>query len=142
MKKLLGTLFDKTFLKYLAVGCFNTLFGSAIMFTAYNLLHLPYTISVGANYVIGSIVSYFLNKRFTFGRKGRSPRTALRFALNIAVCCVIAYGVARPLTHSLLSGVGQSVQDNGAMLVGMVLFVMLNYIGQRFFTVRDSEKQN
>lgn len=32
--------FDKTFLKFLLVGAVNTIFGTAIMFGAYNLLHL------------------------------------------------------------------------------------------------------
>ena len=32
------------------------------MFAAYNLLHLSYWVSSASNYVVGSIVSYFLNK--------------------------------------------------------------------------------
>ena len=31
------------------------------------------------------------------------------------------------------------VQENGAMLVGMGLFVVLNYTGQRYFAFRKAE---
>jgi hypothetical protein len=31
----------------------------------------------------------------------------------------------------------KSVQDNVAMFVGMALFTLLNYIGQRFFAFRE-----
>ena len=141
MKNLLKTLFDKTFFKYFAVGCFNTVVGNGIMFTAYHLLRLPDWLSFGANYFFTSILSYFLNKRFTFGKKGRSPRTAMRFAMNIALCCTIAFGIAKPIAVWLLAGAGKTAQDYGAMLSGQVLFVILNYLGQRFFTFRDREVQ-
>ncbi len=139
MKKLFEKLFDRTFLTFLAVGVVNTLFGTAVMFLAYNLLHLNYWISTAANYVFGSILSYFLNKRFTFHNQASHKKTAVRFIINIAVCYAIAYGVARPLVRLALSGAGQTIQDNVAMLTGMVLFVGLNYFGQRFFAFREED---
>jgi len=74
---------------------------------------------------------------YTFEVKERSWRFLLRFVLNITVCYLIAYGVAKPLVRSILSGCSVKLQENGAMLVGMGLFVMLNYIGQRFFAFKQ-----
>ena len=37
----------------------------------------------------------------------------------------------------VLSGAGKTVQENGAMLAGMCFFVLLNYLGQRFFAFRE-----
>jgi hypothetical protein len=68
-------LFDRTFWKFILVGVVNTLFGTAIMFVFYNVLHLSYWISSASNYVFGSILSYFLNKYFTFQNKSKSWRT-------------------------------------------------------------------
>ena len=34
----------------------------------------------------------------------------------------------------LLSSMSVSIQENGAMMVGMGLFVVLNYTGQKYFT--------
>ena len=129
-------LFDETFLKYFIVGLINTAFGAAIMFIFYNCFHLSYWISSASNYFFGSILSYFMNKYYTFHYKERDLGVILRFTATIAVCFVIAYGIAKPLTRYLLSGVSVSVQENGAMLVGLCLFATLNYLGQRFFAFR------
>ncbi len=135
MKKI-RQLFDATMLRFLLVGAANTLVGSAVMFGLYNLLHCSYRFSTVMNYVVGSIVSFFLNKYFTFQNRERSLGQILRFVLNIVVCYLIAYGAAKPLAARLLSSASQTVQENVAMLVGLGLFTVLNYFGQRFFAFR------
>ena len=132
-------LLDKTFWKFILVGIANTLFGTGIMFLFYNVFHFGYWVSSASNYVFGSILSYFLNKHFTFQNKSKDPKVILRFVVNITVCYLVAYGLAKPLVRTLLSGMSVTVQDNGAMLVGMVVFVGLNYIGQRFFAFREEK---
>ena len=92
------------------------------------------------NYVVGSVVSYFLNKYFTFQNKEHSWKIVVKFAINITVCYLVAYGVAKPLVVRLLAGQTVTIQENGAMLVGMALFVMLNYIGQRLFAFKKTTK--
>ncbi len=134
--------FDKTFLKFLIVGAVNTLFGTAVMFGFYNLLHLSYWISSAANYFFGSILSYFLNKKFTFKNAEKGAGTVVRFIVNISLCYLVAYGAAKPLVRLILSGAGDTVRDNVAMLVGMGLFVILNYIGQRFFAFAEKRGGN
>ena len=133
---MLKKLVDRTFWKFILVGVVNTLFGTAVMFLCYNLLHLGYWISSGANYVLGSILSYFLNKYFTFQNREKGFGVVLRFTLNILVCYLLAYGIAKPAVAWALSGMSKSVQENGAMLVGMCLFVGFNYLGQRFFAFK------
>ena len=128
--------FDKTFLKFVLVGVVNTLFGTAIMFVFYNVFHLSYWLSSASNYVFGSILSYFLNKYFTFQSKGSSGKTIGRFVLNITICYLCAYGLAKPLVLHLLAGQAINVQENVAMLVGMCLYTGLNYLGQRFFAFK------
>ncbi len=139
MKKFLSKFLDKTFLRFVIVGVMNTIFGTAIMFVFYNVFHLSYWISSASNYFFGSILSYFLNKHFTFQYKERDLGVVGRFILNISVCYLAAYGIAKPLFRWMLSGFSASVQDNVAMLGGMVLFVMFNYLGQRFFAFKKRE---
>ena len=127
---------DVTFLKFILVGAINTLVGTAVMFICYNALHFNYWFSSAMNYIVGSIVSYFLNKYFTFQNRERSWKIVAKFIINISICYLIAYGVAKPLAEHLLAGQTISIQENGAMLVGMVLFVFLNYFGQRFFAFK------
>ena len=78
-------------------------------------------------------MSYFLNRYFTFRYTGSGWASALRFALNIAVCYILAYSIAKPLIYSLLAGASLGVRDNVSMACGMCLFVGMNYLGQRFF---------
>lgn len=130
---------DKTFWKFILVGCINTVFGMSIMFVFYNCFHLSYWISSASNYFFGSILSYFLNKYFTFKYKDRSLKVVLKFIINIAVCYFVAYSVAKPLMYAALSGFNTVIQDNIAMLTGSGIFVLLNYFGQRFFAFKKTD---
>ena len=137
-----GKLIDKTMLKFLLVGVVNTLVGSGIMFMLYNLAGWSYWLSSAANYVAGGIVSYFLNKYFTFQNKERSWRQVGRFVLTVSVCWLLAYGAAKPLVTLLLDGFPAKLQENAAMLTGMCLYTALNYLGQRFFAFRSKKKDS
>lgn len=137
-QRLRGVL-DAKLLKFLLVGLVNTVVGSAIMFGLYNLAGASYWLSSAANYILTSILSYFLNKYFTFRSQGSSLREILRFALNIAVCYIVAYGIAKPLVIWALASTTDTVRDNVAMLVGMCLFTGLNYLGQRFFAFAEKK---
>ena len=57
---------NNTLVKFLAVGVLNTIIVAGTMFLLYNLAHASYWLSSAANYVVGGIVSFFLNKYFTF----------------------------------------------------------------------------
>ena len=138
----LKVFFDATFLKFVLVGIVNTLVGTAVMFGMYNLAGCSYWFSSAANYVVGSIVSYFLNKYFTFQNREKSVKQIIKFIMNITVCYLIAYGAAKPLTAFMLSRLSEKVQENIAMLAGMGLFVILNYLGQRFFAFRKEEENH
>ena len=104
------------------------------------MFHLSYWISSASNYFFGSILSYFLNKSFTFKYGKADFKSIFRFTVNILVCYVLAYGIAKPVMRWALSGYSVTVQENVSMVLGMVLFVALNYLGQRFFAFKkDSE---
>ena len=133
-------IFDKTFLKFVLVGLINTAVGTIIMFVLYNFFHCNYWISSASNYVVGSAVSYYLNKHYTFQNNEKNWRIVVRFILNIAVCYLVAYGIAKPVARNVLSNTTKSIQENGAMIVGMGLFVLLNYLGQRFFAFHQNSE--
>lgn len=131
--------FDPSMLRFLLVGVVNTLVGAGIMFLLYNLAGCSYWLSSAANYIVGGVVSYFLNKYYTFKNTERSWKQVLRFALNVAVCWLLAYGIAKPLALWLLAGFDEKLQTNAAMLAGLCLYTALNYLGQRFFAFRAKE---
>ncbi len=141
----LKKIFDPTLFRFLLVGVANTLVGMGTMFGLYNLVGLHawgdigYWISSAANYITGSVVSFFLNKHFTFRNQETGPQVVFRFALNILTCYLLAYGIAKPAVGWLLDGFGLSGQLKGnlTMLAGSGLFVVLNYFGQRFFAFKE-----
>ena len=132
-------LLDRTFWKFILVGVANTIFGTGIMFLFYNVFHFSYWISSASNYFFGSILSYCLNKMFTFRNNSQTKETLPRFVINISLCYFVAYGLAKPLVVHILCNVATNIQENVAMLGGMCLFVGLNYAGQRFFVFKSSK---
>lgn len=124
--------FDKKFLKFLLTGVANTLLGMVIMFGCYNVVGWGYWTSTSLAYVGGGLLSYFLNRQYTF-QSNVAHRTAfVKFFANLAVCYVLAYSIARPLVSFALSGwiTDVAIIEQVAMLAGIVIYSLLNYMGQ------------
>ena len=131
---------DKSFLRFVLVGIINTIVGTTIMLVFYNVFHFGYWFSSASDYVLASILSYFLNKYYTFEYKEKDLSSAIRFVITIVVCYLLAFSIARPLVRLLLENFGfmlsNSWIENIAMLAGSCIFVVINYLGQRFFAFR------
>lgn len=147
------SLFDEKMWKFLLVGILNTLVGQGLGFLLLNCVDWD-ALGIGSkewfgvtdwdvflsssiSTILASIMSYFLNRYFTFQYKGNDKTVILRFAVNIAVCYILSYGIAVPMVERLLTGASDGLRKNGGMVVGMCLFVGFNYLGQRFFTFRE-----
>lgn len=140
--------FDIKFLKFVLVGVLNTIVGMGLQFLLYNLFGVEKNIATLIGNVLGSVLSYFLNKYFTFQNTEKGWKPVFRFALNIAVCYALAYGVVMNLaallcdtfSWTLFGMTVESFSANLSMLVGACSFVAFNYIGQRFFAFREKNK--
>lgn len=138
MKRLL-TLFDVKMWKFLLVGVLNTLVGDGLSFLLINLTNMGMWWATALPCALASVMSYFLNKHFTFKNTERGWRPVLRFAVNIGACYLLAYGIAIPLITWSLAAYDPALRDNVAKLAGMVLFVGFNYLGQRLFAFREKK---
>ena len=118
------------------VGVINTLLGWVIMAVLYNFIHLNYWLSSGISYFTGGIFSYQANSRMTFKVENRDKGLPWRFAVNIIVCYLIAFSVAQPLVRYLLASQPVVIVDNVAMVLGMCIFVVMNFFGQKLFVFR------
>ncbi len=128
---------DRTFAKFVLVGVINNICGLAIMFVLYNVFHLGYWLSSFSKSFLSCIISYFLNKNYTFNRRGRSIKTLILFIASNAISYLIAYGIAKPLVIWLLDNAPIVVQENIAMFVGVCFCGILNYLGQRLFVFKN-----
>jgi putative flippase GtrA len=112
------------------------------MFVLYNLFNVNYWLSSAANYIAGSIVSFFLNKYFTFGVRKWSVFMVAAFIINIACAYFIAYGISKPALNYLLRNSPEKIRENAALLAGMCLFTGINYLGQRFVVFMKKGEEN
>lgn len=127
---------DKQLFRFLMVGIINTIVGMSIMFILYNLIGCTYWMSSGMNYLLTSILSFFLNKYFTFKNTEKSFNQIIYFVINIVICYILAYGIAKPICNHILLSYNTVLKDNISMIVGMCLFTCLNYFGQSLFTFK------
>lgn len=133
----LWALFDRKLWKFLLVGVLNTLVGDGLSFLLINLTAWGLWWCTALPTLLASVMSYFLNKHFTFKNTEKGWRPAARFALNVALCYLLAYGIAIPLMQAALSTAAPALRDNLSKLVGMCLFVGFNYLGQRLFAFAE-----
>jgi putative flippase GtrA len=136
--KIKELILDPVFFKFILVGILNTIVGSAIMFLLYNLAGFGYWAASLLNCGTTSVLSFFLNKYFTFDVREWSLKMIVFFSLVIAVSYIAAYGIAKPFIYRLLWNFDRKIQDNAAMLSGMGLFTTINYLGQRCITFKEA----
>ena len=130
---------DASVWRFLLVGVGNTLLSLMLMFLLEDLGYWP---STAIAYVAGAVMSFFLNRSFTFHSDERFWPSAVKFAVNVAVCYLLAYSLAQPIAAWVLGGTGIPPiwQERLAKLGGMALYTVLNYFGQRFFAFQKQKK--
>lgn len=129
-------IFDKSFLLFLLVGVSNTVLSAVLMFALEGLGYWP---STAIAYIAGAVLSFFLNKKYTFKNNDTLLKSALKFSLNIIICYILAYSLALPLADKLLDflSLKHIWQERTTKLLGMGLYTLLNYFGQRFFAFKN-----
>ena len=137
MSKLKALLLEPSLRWFLLIGLGNTVLSLTIQLALYSYVKLGYWPSSALAFCIASVSSFYFNRRFSFHSQGSVAGDAARFALNIALCYLIAYKVAQPLTAFAVAGLGWPLllrwEGELSLLVGNGLFTCLNYFGQRFF---------
>ena len=130
---------DASVWRFLLVGVGNTLLSLMLMFLLEGLGYWP---STAIAYVAGAVMSFFLNRSFTFHSDERFWPSAVKFAVNVAVCYLLAYSLAQPIAAWVLGGTGIPPiwQERLAKLGGMALYTVLNYFGQWFFAFRKGRR--
>ena len=133
-------LLHNSFVRFLMVGVGNTLLSLVLMFLLEDLGYWP---STAIAYAAGAIMSFFLNRCFTFHSEEDFLPSAWKFAVNVAVCYAVGYGLARFLIQPPqgVTAVPGVFFERLSKLTGMALYTILNYFGQRFFAFRRTGKK-
>ncbi len=116
-----------SFLRFSAVGVINTALGLTVIFALMRFGGVQYIVANAIGYAVGTVVSFILNRSWTFYHKGPVLSSALRWILVISiayganVCVVIAsheyFGIDRYASQAL----------------GVVAYTGLSYLGGRFY---------
>lgn len=120
-------------MRFILVGMLNTVIGTSIMFIAYNVFHLDYWIASALNYSLASLMSYHLHKRITFKIHQAGVMVFIRFNIWIAICYLISFHLAKSMIKFLFMAQTETIQVNSAFVVGTGLFILLNYLGQKYW---------
>ena len=123
-------------LSFLFIGVLNTVLGAFVMFSLYNFLHCSYWVSSICNYVAGGIFSFFMNKHFTFKDEEKSFLQFVLFSFVVGFCYFVSYFCAKNLVLYIFREFDSVRSDNTAMFIGMCLYTVLNFFGQKFIVFR------
>lgn len=116
-----------SFLRFSAVGVINTALGLTVIFALMRFGGVQYIVANAIGYAVGTVVSFILNRSWTFYHKGPVLSSAVRWVLVIA----IAYGAnvcAIILSHEYF-GIDRYISQ----ALGVVAYTGLSYIGGRFY---------
>lgn len=122
-------LLNSSLFKYLLVGSINTIFGYFIIFMLMFFGVIPETANL-IGYACGIILSYFLNKNFTFKSQNSHKKDFWRFVIAMALAYLINLAVL-VITHRML-GIDKYVSQ----IISGIFYTASGYIFNKFFTFK------
>lgn len=131
-----------SFFRFILVGVVNTLVGLSIIFTLLHVLGLPYYLSTFIGNSIGALVSFHLNKTFTFQSNKSVQRSAPLFIVVVLVSYFSAYSFSDYLatvTGSFHFYFVSLSSENMAVLLGTAFYTLSNYLGQKYFVFFEKD---
>ena len=114
-------------IRFLLVGVANTLVGLSAIWVIKELMGTNDITANVAGYAIGLTVSFFLNKRWTFGFRGGAARSLLRFLAVFAV----SYSANLVTVVSLVKVTGSAAF--WCQACGVIPYSTLFYLGCRCY---------
>lgn len=144
---------SKEFIIYCVVGMINTLVGTGTAIICLNLFLLPYSISTTMSYITGIIVSFFLNKKYTFKNKDKSLKQFIKFFLSMLPTYVASYWLGYQIAHfsakclkeiinnfSQILNISQiQMVDNIAILLSMTIYLIVGFSINKFFVFKNKK---
>jgi len=120
----------RTGARFAGVGAINTVFGLLIIYAGKYAFGMGDVAANACGYGAGLVLSFFLNRNWTFRHTGEALPAFLRFLLVTVVAYV--------LNLSCVMGLIKVVGMNGyvAQAVGIVPYALGSYFGSRYFAFR------
>jgi putative flippase GtrA len=113
--------------RFVTVGVLNTLVGLTCIYGCMYVFDLSYIAANAFGYAVGLVISFFLNKNWTFSHNGPWLAALSRW---LAVAG-LAYGfnlISVVVTHQYI-GISAAI----AQIVGVVVYSTASFLGGRYF---------
>lgn len=124
-----------TFFRFLLVGVANTILGLSVIYLLLHLVGMSYWMSTFLGNSVGAMMSYYLNRRFTFRSKNAVSKSLILFVIVTLLCYVVSYSIGMNLVEWML-GTSNSLKSGTktdlAVLISTGLYTVLNYLGQKW----------
>lgn len=122
-----------SFIKYLMVGMINTLVGFGIIFILMYSGLLP-EIANFIGYLCGFILSFILNKYFTFKSKNYVKSEFIRFALSMGIAYLIN------LLILVISYRSLGINEYISQIIAGIFYTLVGYLLSKFYTFKLVKK--
>lgn len=119
-----------TLIRYLLVGVVNTLVGLGIIYLAMYFLHMGIAASNAFGYAVGIVVSFILNKSWTFNSDDHAVYSFLRYLLVLAVAYVVN------LETVLFANYNFNLNPYLSQALGIFPYTAIGFLGSRYFAFR------
>jgi putative flippase GtrA len=124
------------FTRFLLVGVVNTFTGLSVIFVLLNVFEFSYWTSTFIGNGVGALVSYLLNRTFTFNSQIDFKKGVPRFITVILLGYFLSYSLsdflADAVYHSYIT-IPFINEEEFAILLGSGFYTIANYLGQRNF---------
>lgn len=118
--------------KFLFVGLANTLVALLIIFTAKAGLEMGDASANALGYAVGLLLSFTLNRRWTFRHSGSVTRSLPVFLTVQAVAYLFNL-------LSVLWLIAQGMDAYGAQVCGILPYTAISFLGSRFLAFRSRD---
>jgi putative flippase GtrA len=119
----------KQFLRFAIVGAVATSAHYAVMIALVELAHVDPVVATVCGFGVGAVVSYTLNRRFTFETKPEYGRGLAKFLVVIAIGAVLNAGIVAPL-------IGWGLHYMAAQVIATLIVLVWNFAGSRLVVFR------
>ena len=123
-----------SFVRYLIVGCINTVVGLGVIYFCMGILGLNDVRSNLIGYTVGVLVSFALNRGWTFAHGGAMLPAFAKFLAVLAVAYIVNLATVVVLADE--AGVNRFL----AQAAGVPPYTLVGYFGSRFFAFRSRGK--
>lgn len=120
-----------SFYRFILVGMLNTLIGLSTIFFLMKFFNQSYWTATFIGNGIGAVNSFFLNRTFTFNSKVSIWKGSIKFFLMSFICYFFSFSLAEKIASKTII-----INNEIAVLMGTFLYIITNYVGQKYFVFR------